>query len=356
MQQQILNTFINPDTAAQALEDLVRGHNLYQTFWEIGAALIVLFTLLEMYRLWTGRGTYHDLLMLGVKIILLTYLLTPSGGPAPLEDIVMGAYGYFARLGQYIAGVVAAQQGTDLWTTLNRLSSAIQVTSGNLWDWLFSFGDVLLTALMLFAIWGMFLVVFMLVLGLYIFTVLASRVFLIGSIILAPLILPLALWHPMGSFLSRWVSTTVHAFFLPVIGAVMLVVALKLGMLAPLKPWLDCVQATTGPAYQCVGQQLSSFVSAIMGGLVALFIMVSVDNTVSSFIGAAEVTAAGVLAARWLGGGARRLVGGRGRAAPAPRPQGPQTVRVTERNLDTGETRRLERTTEPVRTPQAPPP
>jgi hypothetical protein len=89
MQQRILSTFINPDTAAQALEDLVRGHHLYQTFWEIGAALIVLFTLLEMYRLWTGRGTYHDLLMLGVKIILLTYLLTPSGGPAPLEGIVM---------------------------------------------------------------------------------------------------------------------------------------------------------------------------------------------------------------------------------------------------------------------------
>jgi hypothetical protein len=350
--QNILNSFINPNDAALALQALVKGANLYATFLRIGMALIALFAMLEIYRLWMRGGGLHDLFVLGIKIAILSYLLTPSvGGRAPLEAVVMTAYGYFARLGQSIATTIGGQQFNDLWTTLNTLSANITLRgTGNFFQQIAAFGEILLSALMMMAVFGLFLLVFMIVLAIYVFTVLASRMFLLASILLAPLLLPFVLWQPMGSFISKWVSTTLHAFFLPVIGAVTLVVALSLGLVTPLKDWVQCVQATTGPAYQCIGQQMSSFVTAIMGGLVAIFIMLSVDRVVSSFLGAAEVTATGLIAARWVSSSAGRVAG---RFMDQGGQGGARSVRVTERNLDTGDTRRLVRTTEPVKTPQA---
>ena len=346
-----INSFIDPNTAATSLQSLINGANLYATFLTIGLALIALFTVLEIYRIWIGGGGPHDLLVLGIKVLILSYLITPSiNGQAPLEAVVMGAYGYFARLGQYIASTIGGQQTQALWDTLNKLSANINFKgTGNVLQQIAAFGDILLSALMMLVIWGLFLLVFMIVIAIYIFAVLGSRMFLLVSILLAPLLLPLVLWRPMGGFIGKWISTTLHAFFLPVIGAVTLVVAINLGMVAPLQKWVDCVQQTSGPAYQCVGQQTSSFVTAIIGGLVAIFIMLSSDRIVSSFLGAAEVTATGLILARW---GVSAVAGAPGRAIQAAErareAAAPQTVRRETTNLDSGEIRREKITTSKI--------
>ena len=304
MIQTIITSIINPNAAVNALQDLVRVSGIYGTFYAIGMALIALFTMIELYRIWLGGGE-RDLVWLAAKIAILSYLL--SGTPAPLEVIVKTAYGYFATLGQAIAATGGGQQYQDLVTTLNTIASK-SAPEGPWWQQLGAIGQTFLNVLMMGAIFLLFLIVFIAVLAIYVFAVLASRVFVLLSILLAPLLLPLSLWRPMvNDVLFRWVRTTLHAFFLPVIGAVTLVVALKLGLVSPLEAWTACVKSAAGAPYLCIGQQMASFVSAIMGGLVAVFLMLSVDSVVQSFLGAAEVTAAGLIAARWAVGAPKRI-------------------------------------------------
>jgi hypothetical protein len=304
MIQTIITSIINPNAAVNALQDLVRSSGIYGTFHAIGMALLALFAMLELYRIWLGGGE-RDLVWLAAKIAILSYLL--SGTPAPLEVLVKTAYGYFATLGQAIAATGGGQQYQDLVTMLNTIA-AKSAPEGPWWQQLGTIGQTFLNVLVMGAIFLLFLIVFIAVLAIYVFAVLASRVFVLLSILLAPLLLPLSLWRPMvGDFLFRWVRTTLHAFFLPVIGAVTLVVALRLGLVSPLEAWTDCVAKAAGAPYQCIGQQMASFVSAILGGLVAVFLMLSVDGVVQSFLGAAEVTAAGLIAARWAAGAPKRI-------------------------------------------------
>jgi hypothetical protein len=141
------------------------------------------------------------------------------------------------------------------------------------------------------------------VLGLFAFSVLASRVFVLISLLLAPVAFTMFLWRPMVSFGAKWVSTALHAFLLPLIGAISLVAALELGLVQPIQDWAVCMQQSVGSveagALACVGSMAGNFILAIVGGLVAIFLMLSVDHVVSSFLGAVEVTTAGLLAARW---------------------------------------------------------
>ena len=292
----ILNQVTNPDAAAVALKDLVQQLGLYGVFHQIGWALIALFTMAELYRVWLGGGE-RDLVWLAAKVAMIGYLL--SGSPAPLEVIVDGGYGYFAHLGYAIAAAVAGAQFNDLATILQSLNLA--VPAGSIFQQMVAFGQVVVTLATALAIWLLFVLVFMIVLALYAFAVLGSRVFVVVSILLSPLLLPCMLWRPTTGFVARWIATTLHAFLLPVIGAIALAAALWLGLAAPLKPWAECVKAASGRAvgaYACIGTQTGAFVTATIGGLVAVFIMASADAMARSYLGAVEVTTAGLLAGR----------------------------------------------------------
>ena len=114
MIQSILDQVVNPDAAALAMKELLRETGLYGVFHQIGWALIALFAMAELWRVWLGGGE-RDLAMLAAKVAILSYLL--SGSPAPLETIVDGAYGYFARVGAAIAAGAGARS-TTIFTRL----------------------------------------------------------------------------------------------------------------------------------------------------------------------------------------------------------------------------------------------
>jgi len=304
MIQSILDQVVTPDAAALVMKELLRETGLYGVFHQIGWALIALFAMAELWRVWLGGGE-RDLAMLAAKVAILSYLL--SGSPAPLETIVDGAYGYFARVGAAIAAGAGSAQYSDLYAALNSIS--VKSSIGGTFQQILAFPVTLLNVFISGVVWILFMLIFVVVLGLYAFAVLGSRVFLVVSILLAPLLLPCMLWRPMTNFIARWITTTLHAFLLPVIGAIALVAALKLGLVAPLKPWASCVMHGGGGAagaYACVGTQMGAFLTAIIGGIVAALTMFEVDAFVKSYLGAVEVTTAGLLAAKMAMGPARR--------------------------------------------------
>jgi len=353
--QALLGSVANPDQAAAQFEQLMQSLGLYGQFHVLGMALLALFALAEVYRIWVGGGE-RELGMLAVKIAVVAYLIT--GAPSPIEQLAKAAYRPFADLGNTIASQGGGQAYNDL---LGLLGQSLGVGPQ------FGFFDVLgsilgnpsnlINAVMWALLWVLFMLVFAAVLALYVFAVLGSRIFLVIAILLAPLIFPMMLWRPVATFMSRWVGVVLHAMFMPLIGALTLYAALELGMLAPLQAWASCVAPGT-PGSQCVGGMIGGVISAIIGGLVAIFLMLSVDRVVTGFIGAAEVTAAGIMAARWAAGAAgapvRAMQAGsatRAReAARDARAMRPREELVTTQDLGGGTIRR---TTTPIATPQA---
>ncbi len=297
---QFLNTFINPDRAANALETLVTDQfPIAQAMHTLGYGLLALFVLLEIYRMWVG-GTERELAVLAAKVAIVGYLIGPS---SPLAGIVRTTYGYAAQAGY---AIVQGSAGTQYDAITAALTQATTTAPGGTWWSLFD--PVTLTKYIIGALMsGMLLLLFQLVLGavlgLFAFSVLASRVFVLISLLLAPVAFTMFLWRPMASFAAKWVSTALHAFLLPLIGAISLVAALELGLVQPIQDWAACMQQSVGSveagALACVGSMAGNFILAIVGGLVAIFLMLSVDHVVSSFLGAVEVTTAGLLAARW---------------------------------------------------------
>ena len=297
---QFLGTFISPDRAANALEQLVTDrYPIAPAIHAIGYALLVLFVLLEIYRMWVG-GTERELAVLAAKVAIVGYMIGPS---SPLAGIVRTVYGYAAQAGY---AIVQGSAGTNYDAIVAALDKATTSAPGGTWWSLFdpvTLGKYLVGGLMA----GMLLLLFQLVLGivmgLFVFSVLASRVFVLISLLLAPVAFTMFLWRPMTSFAARWISTALHAFLLPIIGAISLVAALELGLVQPIQDWAVCMQQSVGSAQTgavaCAGSMSGNFILAIVGGLVAVFLMLSVDHIVSSFLGAVEVTTAGLLAARW---------------------------------------------------------
>ncbi len=297
---QFLNTFINPDRAANALETLVTDQfPIAQAMHTLGYGLLMLFVLLEIYRTWVG-GTERELAVLAAKVAIVGYLIGPS---SPLASIMRIAYGYAAQAGY---AIVQGSAGSQYDAINAALTQATTTAPGGTWWSLFD--PVTLTKYLIGGLMsGMLLLMFQLVLGavlgLFAFSVLASRVFVLISLLLAPVAFTMFLWRPMTSFAAKWVSTALHAFLLPLIGAISLVAALELGLVQPIQDWATCMQQSVGSvetgALACVGSMAGDFILAIVGGLVAIFLMLSVDHVVSSFLGAVEVTTAGLLAARW---------------------------------------------------------
>ena len=321
---QFLNTFINPDRAANALEALVTDQfPIAQAMHTIGYGLLMLFVVLEIYRMWVG-GTERELAVLAAKVAIVGYLIGPG---SPLAGIVRTTYGYAAQAGY---AIVQGSAGTQYDAIVAALTQATTTAPGGTWWSLFD--PVTLTKYLIGGLMsGMLLLLFQLVLGavlgLFAFSVLASRVFVLISMLLAPVAFTMFLWRPMASFAAKWISTALHAFLLPLIGGISLVAALELGLVQPIQDWATCMQQSVGSvetgALACAGSMAGNFILAIVGGLVAIFLMLSVDHIVSSFLGAVEVTTAGLLAARWGLQSVNRAL-----RAPAP-PARRLTTRVT---------------------------
>jgi len=354
--QTLLTGIANPDTAATKIEQLMASLGLYQSFHTVGMAAIALFALTELYRI-MFQGGERELAMLAGKIAVVAYLIT--GSPSPLEQLVKAAYHPFAEFGNLIATAGAGTAFNDLVTALNSILNAPVSGPGvPLWEVFASLGSSILNIALALGLWFFFVIVFMIVLAIYVFTVLGSRVFVVIAIMVAPLILPFMLWRPVANFMSKWVGVVLHAFFMPVVGAITLTAALDLGIAAPIQEWAKCVTSAppgTG-AVHCIGTQTASLVVAIIGGLVAVFLMLSVDRVVTGFIGAAEVSASGLLAARWTARMAaaplRAMKAAQVAQARQENAMRPRAEVVMTDDLQTGKSSVMRRITAPVETPQ----
>jgi len=351
--QSILNGVANPDQAAAQFERLVASLGLYGDFHAVGMAALALFALAEVYRIWIGGGE-RELVMLAAKIAVVSYLIT--GSPSPIESLAKAAYRPFAELGITIASQGGGQAYQDLLTLLGQsLGVGPQFSFWDVMSAVLGDPSNLLNVILWALMWIAFILVFAAVLALYLFAVLGSRIFILIAILFAPLLLPMMLWRPVAGFVSRWIGVVLHAMFLPIIGAITLYAALELGMLVPLQSWATCVSPSS-PGAQCVGGMIGGLIAAIIGGMVAVFLMLSVDRIVTGLIGAAEVTAAGILAARWAGG----VVSAPGRAVRAAQTARAQEARamrsraevVLTQDLETGRSTAVRRITAPVETPQ----
>lgn len=348
--QSILNSVANPDQAAAQFERLVASLGLYGDFHAIGMAALALFALAEVYRIWIGGGE-RELAMLAAKIAVVSYLIT--GSPAPIEQLAKAAYRPFAELGITIASQGGGQAYKDLLALLGQsLGVGPQFSFWDVMSAVLGDPSNLLNVVLWAFMWTAFILVFAVVLALYLFAVLGSRVFVLVAILFAPLLLPMMLWRPVAGFVGRWVGVVLHAMFMPIIGAMTLYAALELGMLTPLQSWASCVSPSS-PGGQCVGGMIGGLVAATIGGLVAIFLMLSVDRIVTGLIGAAEVTAAGIIAARWAGSAAsapfQALRAARAQEARALRPR---TEVVMTHDFETGRSTAVRRITAPVETPQ----
>ena len=327
----------NPNVAMDAILALAQQYGVVPALRGIGMALLALFALLEVYRLWIASDT-SGLVVLGVKVILVNYFI---GSGSPVLSLLKTVYGYFAGAGQAIvANAIAAD-----WLTIQQVLNTLGGGGTQPWWYTFThivpvlFGELL--ALLYF-------VVLAILFALYTFAVIASRLFVVLSIVLIPLIFPLALWAPLASsYIAKWIGTTVHAILLPLIGAIALVAAVRMGALAPLQDIANCLAQTSGVA-NCTGQAAGAFVNGLIGSLAAIFLMFGIDGIVRSFVGGAEISTAGIIAARWAAGAPGRVAGavqaaGRARAAAAP-----QTIQRETTNLDSGDVRREKITTSKV--------
>lgn len=306
----------NPNVAMDAILALATQYHVLGTLHMIGVALLALFTLLELYRLWIA-GDVQGLPILGVKVLIVNALISVGPG-SPVTTTLRTVYGYFAQAGQ---DLVAAAASVDASAILQALKDLVTTPATmDWWYWMTHWSIVLaLLEAVLFAV--AYYIVLALLFALYTFAVVSSRLFIVLSIVLIPIIFPLTLWTPLThSYLGRWVSSTVHALLLPLVGAIALVAGLRMGILYPLGQVATCASQTQNAQawLQCVSSLTGAFIEGLIGGLAAILLMIAVDGVVRSFIGGdIFVSTLGAMASRffmrttpqaagWLGQLARR--------------------------------------------------
>jgi type IV secretory pathway VirB6-like protein len=310
-----LNWVVNPEDAANQLATLLASSNIIGALREIGVALLYLFALIEVYRLWF-RGTGTDFAVLAAKVAIINVLIT---GPV-LNNAALSLYMWTTRAAYSIAGQASASTATDLSNAFNVIL-AVPHPGGGPWGLVAAVSYIatnLASVFMMVGIYLLYLVVLALVLAIYSFALLGSAVIYSLAIALVPLLFPMFIWPATANFGGRWVSTVLHAIFMPLIGAVMLYAALSLGLVAPVAQWAQCVanaSNASGAAVSCFGAGAGAFLKAIMGGMVAVLLMFSVDGVVSNFFPAVEVTTAGLIGAKFALGGARKAAGAAAGAA-----------------------------------------
>lgn len=335
--QQFLNAVTSPNTTVTVIMDLAKKNSIPQTLNHIGLAMLALFALLEVYRLWIASDT-GGLVVLGVKVIIVNYFITTS----QLDNLLLGIYKYFAGAGEYMLA-------SEIQTDLNKLSYIYFVfqtggSHGLLWAVEhfipIMFGDFLML---------LYILVAAILLALYVFAVVMSRLFIVLSIMLIPIVLPLTLWSLIShSFIGKWVSTTVHAILLPLIAALALIIALRLGALAPLETIANCIAAPGGNVFSCIGLAAGAFVGGLIASLAGIFLMFGLDGIVRSFVGGTEISAAGVMAFRMLAGTPGRMAQTARAAGAARQAAAPQTIQRETTNIDSGDVRREKITTSKI--------
>jgi len=275
----------DPDKAVAALEAALPA-GFPGTLQTIGLALLGLFTLLELYRLWLGGGE-RELGWLAAKVAIVNFLITTP----VLNQLVQNVYVPFALFGENLVTTAVQQQGAQFNQILGAYLSPNQD-----WFWVIShFSSIFFGNLILL----IYIVALALLFGLYTFAIIASRLFIVLAVLLAPILFPMFLWRPMGSFTAKWVSTTLHAVLLPLIGAIALVAGLDMGIMQPLQTVAACAQQNAaGGLVLCLGTQAGATVSALIGAAAAVFLMFGLDGIVYAFLGSIEVSTAGLIAAR----------------------------------------------------------
>ena len=331
----------NPNVAMNAILALAQQYNVTPVLRDIGMALLALFALLEVYRLWIASDT-GGLVVLGVKVIIVNYFIGPA---SPILDILQRVYGYFATAGQTI---VATAVGAD-YNEINKIYGLFQGTGQSPWWGLTHIVPIIFGSLLML----MYFLVLAILFALYTFAVIASRLLIVLSIVLIPLVFPLALWAPLAqSYIGKWVSTTIHAILLPLVGAIALVAAVRMGVLAPLESIANCLSITSG-IITCTGQSAGALINGLIGSLAAIFLMFGLDGIVRSFVGGAEISTAGIIAARWAAGAPGRVAGAMRAAGAARQAAAPQTIQRETTNLDSGDVRREKVTTSKIPTTEA---
>jgi hypothetical protein len=326
----------NPNVAISAILALAQQYNVTPALRGIGMALLALLALLEVYRLWIASDT-SGLVVLGVKVILVNYFIGPN---SPIIAMLRAVYGYFASAGQTIVGTAVAAD----WNQITQMINTISGPNHDLW-WSISHFVPLLFGELLFLLYFLVLAILF---ALYTFAVIASRLFIVLSIVLVPLIFPLALWAPIASsYIAKWISTTVHAILLPLVGAIALVASVRMGAFTPLQDIATCLAQNSG-LLGCTGQAAGALINGLIGSLAAIFLMFGLDGIVRSFVGGAEISTAGIIAARWAASAPGRVAGAMQAAGRAQAAAAPQTIQRDTINLDSGDVRREKITTSKV--------
>ncbi|GEM_PF-2881556 len=318
-----LTWVVNPEDAANQLASLLASSGIVGVIREIGVALLYLFALIEVYRLWF-RGTGIDFAVLAAKVAIINALIT---GPV-LNDAALSLYTWTTHAAYSIAGQASASTAADLANAFNVITAVQQsgAPSGNIVSQFLAMLTYVFTnlpsALLLIGIYLLYLLILAAVIAIYAFALLSSAVIYSLAIALVPLLFPMFIWPATANFGGKWVSTVLHAIFMPLIGAVTLYAALSLGLVAPVEQWAQCVvnsPSASSAALSCLGAGAGAFLKAIMGGIVAVLLMFSIDGVVSNFFPAVEVTTAGLLGARFatraVTGAAAGAAGAVGRAA-----------------------------------------
>lgn len=283
----------NPNVAMDAILALATQYHVVGTLHIIGTALLGLFTVLELYRLWVASDLV-GLPILGVKVIIVNTLISVGPG-SPVTTVLQTVYGYFAQAGQ---DIVANAVGGDLATITRALDAIGSSHKGDLWYWV-THGSAFFAWLEALFLLLVYLLVLALLFALYTFAVVSSRLFIVLSIVLIPIIFPLTLWTPLThSYLGRWISSTVHAILLPLIGAIALVAGVHMGVFYPISQLATCVGHSQA-ALDCVGPLTGAFIEGLIGSFAAILLMMAVDGVVRSFIGGdIFVSALGAAASR----------------------------------------------------------
>jgi hypothetical protein len=314
----------NPNVAMDAILALAQQYGVVPALRGIGMALLALFALLEVYRLWIASDT-GGLVVLGVKVIMVNYFIGPG---SPILSMLQTVYGYFANAGQTIVGNAVAAD----YQQMQQISQIWNGTTQGWWWTLSHFVPILFANLLIL----LYFVVLAILFALYTFAVIASRLFIVLSIVLIPLVFPLALWAPLASsYIGKWVSTTVHAILLPLVGAIALVAAVRMGALTPLEDIANCLAQNSG-LLGCTGQAAGALINGLIGSLAAIFLMFGLDGIVRSFVGGAEISTAGIIAARWAAGAPGRVAGAIQAAGKARDAAAPQMIQRTTTDIDTG--------------------
>jgi hypothetical protein len=327
--------FPDPDVLATHITTVVQRYNLGPLLTTIGYALLALFALLELYRLWMAQDA-GGLPMLGIKILLVNYLIAPA---SPLKDMILNTYSFFAHLGEGVTAnalSVQMQQIINSWAFGGAAPQGSVVWKGLQAFWHWFQGTVSGGGMGYPILFLIYLVAAAISYAVYVFLILMSRLWMELAILVIPILFPLFVWEPTSrSYMGKWVSATVHAILLPLIVGLSFTVAMDVGLLQPFTALNQCVSSTFNPADpasfvpgRCLPAVMESVISGLIGALVLFFFIVGSDRVVTSFVGAAEITTMGIMAARMVGRIAMSAGRGALEAVQAAR-AGAQTMRET---------------------------